>query len=232
MADTYERYAIYWAPERGSRLAAFGAGLLGWDVETSSDAPRLRIDGLPAPVEELTAAPRRYGFHGTLKPPFRLAEGRKRTGLERATATLASDLTAFDAPPLELHDRFGFPALSPDAPCAELDALAARCVTELDTFRAPPSETELARRRAAGLSDRQEAHLLRWGYPYVLDEFRFHLTLAGMLLPEIAKGFATAINPHLTGVVGAPWRVREICLFGDPGGGEPFHLLRRFPFSS
>ncbi len=231
MTDAYERYAVYWAPERGSALAAFGANWLGWDVETASDAPRMQVDGLPAPIVDLTVAPRRYGFHATLKPPFRLAEGCDRAGLEQAVEAQSHEITAFDAPPLALHAKYGFPALSPHAPCPELDALAAGCVTELDGFRAPPSDAELERRRAAGLSDRQEAHLIRWGYPYVLEEFRFHVTLAGKLPAKHWTSFAAALRPHISDVVGAPWRVREICLFGDPGAGLPFHLLKRFPLS-
>ena len=51
-------------------------------------------------------------------------------------------------------------------------------------FARPPGAAELERRRKAGLSAAQEKMLLRWGYPYVLDEFRFHLTLTGRLQPE------------------------------------------------
>ncbi len=224
----FERYAVYWAPEAGSPLAEFGAAWLGWDADTSTDAPRLNIAGLPAPIEDLTASARRYGFHATLKPPFRLAEGMSRAGLESTLETLAA-APVFEAPALELRTDLGFAALRPCAPCPALDALAARCVTELDEFRAPPTEAELRHRRKAGLTDAQEAHLLRWGYPYVLDQFQFHVTLAGPLPPEDFAALAGALAPHLAAAIGAPWTLREICLFGDPGAGQPFHLLRRFP---
>jgi len=228
MTTGYERYAVYWAPEAGSPLAAFGAAWLGWDAEAAKDAPRLRIEGLPAPIEDLTASARRYGFHATLKPPFRLAEGQTRDGLEAALLALSAEAAAFGAPPLDVNADLGFPALRPSAPCAALDALSARCVTDLDGFRAPPLETELGRRRAAGLTETQEANLARWGYPYVLGEFRFHITLADRLSADAFAALAEALAPHLAGAIGAPWRVREICLFGDPGAGRPFHLLRRF----
>ena len=35
----------------------------------------------------------------------------------------------------------------------------------------------------SGLTDRQEALLTQWGYPYVMEEFRFHITLTGALDP-------------------------------------------------
>lgn len=231
MTASFERYAVYWAPEAGSALAAFGAGWLGWDAEAAAEAPRLDLRGLPAPIEALTAEARRYAFHATLKPPFRLAEGTDRAGLEAAIRALAADIAAFDAPALTLSADLGFAALRPSAACPALEALAARCVTGLDAFRAPPTEAELQRRRNAGLSAAQEAHLIRWGYPYVLDQFRFHITLAGRLSPEDFARLADALRPHLVAAVGAPWRLRDIRLFGDPGAGRPFRLLRRFPLA-
>lgn len=223
----FKRYAIYWAPEAGSALARFGAAWFGWDAETATEAPRLPVRGLPAPVEELTATARRYGFHATLKPPFPLATGETRCGLEAALEALVGDIAAFDAPALELRDDLGFPALRPQSPCRDLDGLAARCVTMLDRFRAPPLEAELQRRRAVGLSAAEEANLIRWGYPYVLDAFRFHVTLTPAVAPEGFAVLSTALAPHLDDVIGSPLPVREVCLFGDPGDGQPFHLLSR-----
>ena len=45
----------------------------------------------------------------------------------------------------------------------------------------PAAPEELKKRRGAGLSSRQELMLTTWGYPYVMEEFRFHLTLTGRL---------------------------------------------------
>ncbi len=227
----YARYAVYWAPGAGSALARFGAGWLGWDVEAAADAPRLSVQGLPAPIEKLTKSPRRYGFHATLKPPFRLAPGTNRAALETALVELAQEVAEFEAPPLALRADLGFPSLRPSAPCAALDGLAARCVTDLDTFRAPPGDAELRRRRAAGLSESQEANLTRWGYPYVLDQFRFHVTLANRMGAKDFGALEKALAPHLNRAIGNPLHVREMCLYGDPGEARPFHLLRRFRLS-
>ncbi|CAN0604442.1 unnamed protein product, partial [Ectocarpus sp. 12 AP-2014] len=63
----FQRYAVYYLPDDAD-LAAFGAAWLGWDVEAGAMCPRPEIDSL----DEATATPQQYGFHGTLKPPFQL----------------------------------------------------------------------------------------------------------------------------------------------------------------
>ncbi len=181
-------------------------------------------------MAEITATPRRYGFHGTLKPPFRLAGGTDAAGLDRALAALASDVAAFTAPPLMLHRIGRFIALVPSGPCPALSGLAARAVTGLDAFRAPPGESELARRRASGLTPRQNEHLDRWGYPYVLDEFRFHLTLTGALASDDADPVFEALSRLTAPFRAAPLPVTEICLFGENGEGR-FHIAGRYPLT-
>lgn len=177
----FHRHAIYWAPPAGSDLARFGTSWLGWDAD-AGEAP-LASAALRG-AASITAEPRRYGFHATLKPPFRLAAGKEADALDQAAAELAASIAPFTAPPLRparMGDRI---ALLPSQASQALDQLAARVVTELDLFRAPPGAAELDKRRAVGLSVRQEAMLTRWGYPFVLDEFRFHLTLTGKLDPK------------------------------------------------
>ena len=75
----------------------------------------------------------------------------------------------------------GFIAVIPAEPVTELQELAADCVREFDSFRAPLSAEDRARRKPDRLSARQRDYLDRWGYPYVMDEFRFHMTLTGRL---------------------------------------------------
>ena len=77
-----------------------------------------------------------------------------------------------------------FVALTPVAPPPALGLLAAECVALFDWFRAPLSDAERQRRRPERLSPRQNALLERWGYPYVFEEFRLHLTLTGPLAPS------------------------------------------------
>ncbi|MEM7744946.1 MAG: DUF1045 domain-containing protein [Pseudomonadota bacterium] len=221
----HTRYAIYYAPPEGSGLAAFGAAWLGWDAATGQPAahPDLGLD-----AARLTSTPRKYGFHGTLKPPFRLADGTDRTQLSAAVAGVAARHNCFDLP-VRLARLGRFCAVVPvgEAPAlAALAALAGDCVQALDRFRAPPTAKELTKRRAGGLSPAQEANLTAWGYPYVLDEFRFHLTLTGALAAEEAEAVEATLADATAGLTAEPLPVREICLFGEEADGH-FRILER-----
>lgn len=227
--DGFTRYAIYYAPPAGP-LADFGAAWLGWDPRSGRRVAHPSLPGLPSPVAEITATPHKYGFHGTLKPPFRLADGFDVAELHNAAEALASSLAPVLLDGLKL-DRMGrFLALVPEGDTTQLALLAARVVEALDAFRATPEPEELERRRAAGLDDRQEALLTRWGYPYVMEEFRFHLTLSGSLPDETAAEVARRLRPVLDPLLPRPFRIRDICLFGEGQDGR-FHHLHRYALS-
>ncbi|MBY8974811.1 DUF1045 domain-containing protein [Rhodobacteraceae bacterium NNCM2] len=227
----FTRYAIYYAPPEGSPLATFGAAWLGWDAAAGSEVVHPDLAGLPLSVGEITERPRKYGFHGTLKPPFHLAPGTSREGLEAAVEDLAASQPAFDVPRLALRRLGSFLALVPAAASEPLRDLAAACIQKLDSFRAPPSAVELEKRRKNPLSPRQEALLAEWGYPYVLDEFRFHLTLTGPLPEAEAEQIAKRLGPVLAEILAPPMPVRELCLFGEDAADGRFHILRRFPLT-
>ena len=222
----HRRHAIYYAPPTGGALARLGASWLGRDAETGATPTQPDVEGIAA----LTAAPRRYGLHGTLKPPMRLAEGSTPDDLLAALAALAQTCAPVELGRLQLQRLGGFLALVPDPQPAALEALAARTVTELDPLRAPPPEAELARRRAAGLSRRQDALLLRWGYPHVMEEFRFHVTLTGQLPDAAASPLLHAAEAHFADALAEPQRLADLALFGEDADGV-FHLLRRVPLT-
>jgi len=227
--EAFTRYAIYYAPEP-EPLASFGAQWLGWDAETGTPTAPLQLPGLPAPVEQITATPRKYGFHGTIKPPFRLAQGTTVDALHDATQALARLLPPARMSGLALSQLGHFLALTPVGPTTELAALASLIVRELDHFRDPPTDTELARRRPEALSPAQRALLTQWGYPYVMEEFRPHLTLTGRLsAPDLAQTHA-ALAPVLTPILPAPFEVRSLCLFGEDAEGR-FRNLHRYTLS-
>ena len=230
------RYAIYWAPPRDSDLARLGRAWLGRDADPDGpgDPPaRPAIAGYSSnELEAMTAEPRRYALHATLKPPFALAIGRHTHELHDDLARFAARQPSFTMPRLQLASiGRRFLALIPSAPCPPLDALAAACVIGFDSYRRPPSSAELSRRRAAGLTEIEDAHLRRWGYPYVLDRFRFHVTLSGpldqtaldRLQPDLALLFAPA--------AAAPTPITDIALFVESAPGEPFMLAARFPLA-
>ena len=225
-----ERYAVYFAPKPGSALAEFAAAWLGWDPATGRtvdhpDAPPLSA----ADVARVTEAPRRYGFHGTLKAPFRLAEGRAPEDLAAAISDLAAGMVPIDMPRLQLTRLGRFIALTATGDQTPLARLADRATVDLDAYRAPLNDAELAKRRRNGLTERQEGYLQRWGYPYVREEFRFHLTLTGALPAEEAERAEAALRPLVAPIESQPFRIDEICLFADLGAGANFRIVERFP---
>ena len=218
---THARFALYYLPPAGE-LASFGAGWLGWDVLTGREAVQPDLDGIDA----ITATPRRYGFHATLKPPFRLAEHATRDALEEAIVGLAGRVAAASCAGLSLSRLGRFLALTPAGDADGIARVAAACVDGLDGFRAQPPEAELDRRRGRGLSPRQEALLMRWGYPYVMEEFRFHMTLTGSLPAGSLDGWTDALSQRLPDLP-RPFVLDEIALVGERADGR-FELLRRF----
>jgi putative phosphonate metabolism protein len=219
------RLALYWAPELDDPLHRLGSAWLGRDAESGAALPQPTLPGLD--IAELTADPRGYGLHATLKPPFRLAVSWAEA--MAAAAALAARLAPFDLPPLAVRDLHGFLALRETAPCPMLQALADACVEALDPCRAPLPESELARRRKAGLSPRQEALLERWGYPYVFEEWRFHVTLTRRLTPAEKSVVLPAVTDFLGDAPALPRRVASLCVFTQAAPGAPFLIAERFP---
>lgn len=222
------RYAIYWAPQAGSALAELGEAWLGRSTEAATVAARPAVAGFSATaLDAITAEPRRYGLHATLKPPFRLAAGWRAEGLAKALAGFAHGLAPASAPPLRLKRIGGFLALVPGGPAPLLQSLAAACVAHFDGFRAPPEAQEIARRERAGLTAAQRENLRRWGYPYVMAEFRFHVTLTGPLEPETAARLEPPLAALFAPAMAAGLDIHELALFREPAPGAPFELVQR-----
>lgn len=225
------RYAIYYAPARWHPLWEAGCRLLGRDPETGECLEQPSLPGVPRErLAAVTAEPRRYGWHATLKPPFALVEGADEASLEAAVASFAAARTPFAMPRLALASLSGFLALVPEAPAPALASLAADCVRHFDRFRAPLSAEERARRLRARLDAEETAHLDRWGYPYVMDRFRFHMTLTGRLDAEERDRLASLLKPALEAALAVPLAADAVALYAEPEPGAPFRLLRRFPF--
>lgn len=220
----FKRYAIYYTPE--GALAEFGTGWLGWNIATGQDVPHPVLDNLPLPISEITEAPRKYGLHATLKPPFRLAEGQEYGGLEAAFDRFCATTAPVRLDGLDLVPLGRFLALVARGDMTRLNALAADVVRGFDRFRAPPDKAELAKRRTGGLTPRQDAMLLQWGYPHVMETFRFHITLTGKLpkpdLSETRKVLGTA----LAGLDLAPFTIGTLALCGEDQHGR-FHVTRQ-----
>jgi len=225
----FARYAVYFTPEPGA-LADFGAAWLGWDSAAGAARAHPDVPGLPAPVADLTARPRKYGFHGTIKPPFRLAPGTDADGLRADFARFCAGAAPVALDGLRLARIGSFVALVPDGPADDLGRLAAGAVAALDGFRAPPTEAEIARRDPARLTDRQRDMLARWGYPYTHAEFRFHMTLTGPVGAQ-ADAVCAALGPVVTPLIPRPFRVGALTLLGADGD-DRFHQIARYRLGS
>jgi len=224
------RYALYYAPRPEEGLATAASQWLGWNPE-GGRARRLAFSsGLDAErLAELTAEPRRYGFHGTLKPPMVLAEGATESEFLAAVGRFAASQRPLTVSSLLLAEISNFLALVPGSRQTDLQELADRCVVEFDEFRRPADEGELARRRAGGLTPRQEELLKRWGYPYVLEEWRFHLTLTGRIVDAAERAAIMAmLRQRFSGFVDRPLAVRDLCVFRQPAPDRAFTVLARF----
>lgn len=210
----FSRYGLYYLP--GGAFGAVGAGWLGWDAAAGRTVAQ--DDGLAT----ATATPRKYGFHATLKPPFQPTADE--AALRDETAGLAARMAPASARRLRVAPLGRFLALVPDAP-HDLGRIARACVEALDPFRAPAPPEETARRRAAGLTGRQEAMLARWGYPYVMEEFRFHITLSGPL--DDAGSLTDRARDHFADVLPEPFVLDAVALVGEGTDGR-FRLVERF----
>lgn len=217
------RYAVYYAPRPGD-FASRAAEWLGRDAATGEALPQPALPGA-GDSRAITEGPRRYGFHGTLRAPFRLREGVTERHVHDRVAALAEALAPVTCDGLRVETLHGFVALTPLGCEAALLDLAAAVVEGTDELRAPLTEAEIVRRRPDRLSSRQRALLDRWGYPHVMEEFRFHLTLTDRLdLPESVRA---ALEGHFAPVQPRPFVIEDLCLFGEDGSGL-FHLLHRY----
>jgi hypothetical protein len=218
----YRRYAIYVTPQ--GALAQAGAQWLGWDIARGQTVEQPAVTGFD--LARLTKRPRRYGLHATVKPPMILREGTTIEGLLEATAQTANKLAPVYSDSLTVTRLGSFLALTNTGDTTALTAMAQAVVAQLDPFRAPPSTEELARRRKRPLTASQEANLTRWGYPHVMEDYRFHITLTGPhpniqdVMPQVAAYF--------TSVLPKPFIIDHLTVAGEDHDGM-FHALARLP---
>ena len=219
------RYAVYFTPPPGP-LWELASTWLGWDSAAGAPREMPPLPDLPRPREEITAAPRKYGFHATLKPPFHLNPDAHRENLQADIEALAAELAPLALGHFRISRLGRFLALTPvDAP-PQLRSHAAAVVELLDGYRARPDEAELGRRRKSGLTPEEEANLTRWGYPYVMDAFRFHMTLTGAMpadeLTLTESALTNLFAPHLE----QPFTLDAFTLLASDPEGR-FHQIAR-----
>jgi hypothetical protein len=229
------RFALYALPgsqpadTAGTALRQRAERWLGRSVTGHPVTPAVPAGWTRDAVEAITVNTRRYGFHATLKPPFRLAAGRTPGELHTALSDFAARRRATAIPRLSLARLNGFYALVPGAAADAVGALADDVVTGFDAFRAPATEAETARRDPASLTPRQRHLLTAWGYPYVLDEYRFHLTLTDRIPPERRPAVERTLAGYFADDLGATVPLDTLALFTEAGVGAAFALRAVYP---
>ncbi len=224
------RYALYFSPEEDSALARFGWGWLGRKAGSGALATLPEIGFAPSRQAAVVAEARRYGFHATLKPPFRLAAGTDRQQLHAAAQAFAAGRRPFVEPPFGLAELQGFLALRPAQLSSAVAGLADDCVRHFDRFRAPAGPEERRKRLAQSLSERQKQSVDAWGYPYVFEDFRFHMTLTCRLDETERPAYRAALQELAGPALAEPVDFRSLCLFEQAAADAPFVLTERFSF--
>jgi putative phosphonate metabolism protein len=217
------RIALYYAPGTDDPLHQRASAWLGRDAASGAQITPPAIAGVD--IAEVTADARGYGFHATLKPPFRV-QGDIQAALATAR-NFAARTAPFTLPPLQITDLDGFLALRESTPCPALHALADGAVAALDAHRAPATEAEIARRKPEKLSPRQREYLAAWGYPYVFAEWRFHMTLTRRLTPAEKAIILPTVTDALGDTPAISRTVTDICIFAQAAPGAPFTILER-----
>ena len=223
------RYAIYYAAAADSELDRFGAHLLGYDAFRGEDLP------FPGGIEhtmpdwrDLTRDPRKYGFHATLKAPMLLADGKTEQDLLAACEAFAGLARPIPVISPVVNAIGDFIAIAPAHPSAELQQLAADAVTGFENFRAPLTPHDRARRNPERLSAKQREYLDRLGYPYVMEEFRFHMTLTGRLPADRGESVLAVLRQRFSDLPIVTLAVDRIALFRQDDPGSRFRVLRDF----
>jgi putative phosphonate metabolism protein len=223
----YPRYAIYYASTPDSALDCFGAQMLGYDAYGGGDLPF--PDGVTPDWRELTQDPRKYGFHATLKAPMALADGKTEVQLTAACEDFAAKARRIPIIAPIVDSISGFIAVIPSRPSEEVLQLATDATRDFDAFRAPLTPEDRARRNPDKLTPRQRDYLDRWGYPYVMEEFRFHMTLTGRLGAERREPIVGWLRDRFVATGINTIAIDRIALFRQDEEASRFRIIGHWP---
>jgi 2'-5' RNA ligase len=223
----YPRYAIYFTPPPSSPLAQFGASVIGYDCFERTDVAHPHTRSLNGRTfARVTAEPRKYGFHATLVAPFHV-ERVSEDELLAAVGEFAQHNLPVDLGTLMVDSIGSFIALKPETKVPKVDKLASALVEFFDPYRAASSEADRVRRMTAHLSPRQRELLGRWGYPFVFDQFRFHMTLTNSLQAAELAGIKAALTELYGGLAHNHVEIDAVSLMRQDGPDERFFLVAR-----
>ncbi len=226
------RYGIYFTPPAHDPLLRVAANWLGRNAFNGMVVRRPVLGSMDCEeISALTEEPRRYGFHATLKAPFRLHEDYEEHQLLAAMMHFASGYQPVQLPTLKISQIGPFFALVPSEPCAALQQLANDVVVHFDRFRAPLNDKELARRKPEKLDIIHRTNLERWGYPYVFEQFRFHMTLTGAVPEDQQAHVRNVLEEFFAPVLSEPVKINNLALFTEAESGVPFEVHSLHPLT-
>lgn len=215
----FSRYAIYYIPDLP--LFQIGSDWLGWNSITGQDT------SLSADHHRITDRPRKYGFHATVKPPFSLASNSTLGELQNAFHAFCATVSPATGGTLKISRLGRFLAMTQDVQSNEVTELAASTVSHFDKFRAPQSDQDIEKRRQRRLTPEQDALMLRWGYPYVMQEFKFHMTLTGPLQNDEIETIKRDANTRFQEFLGQPLKIASLALLGEASDSGRFHVINK-----
>ncbi|THF49007.1 DUF1045 domain-containing protein [Allorhizobium terrae] len=227
------RYAIYFTPPQGHAFTVTASRWLGRDAFSNASIEQAPVAGFsPDEIKDLTADPRRYGFHATLKAPFSLKDGETQDSLMEGFEQFCANTKTFDIPKVIVDQLGPFFAVVPDQVHPALQDFTASVVQYFERFRAPLSDADMARRKPEKLSERQRQLLEQWGYPYVMEEFRFHMTLTGPVDAEQSPAMRDALEKTFAEFTHGALPVSGLGLFVEESRGAPFTVLKWLPLKA
>ena len=230
--DPQPRYAIYYSPEAQTPLWSLGTGWIGRDALADRLVePRHAVAVTELERQALTATPAHYGLHATMKAPFQLRNGYGYEDLRQHMLEFCGRRRAFSLPRLVLKNMDDFVALVAQSPSESLNRLAQDCVEEFDEFRQAMTPYELSLRTSKPMTRQQYEYLHKWGYPYVMETYRFHITLSNRTFRDQCDRVMAGLGPALEQVNARGVEFDGLCLFYQEGRDRPFVFLERFPFA-
>tara|TARA_A100000164_G_scaffold283879_1_gene256514 strand:+ start:1076 stop:1783 length:708 start_codon:yes stop_codon:yes gene_type:complete len=231
MEKNYKRYAIYYVPTENPELDLFGKCWLGWDPYKGVETTKSDLSKLPSfkKFSSLVLTPKQYGFHGTIKAPFRLKNEYTYNDLENKVREISKQIQSFHLDKLVIKKLGNFIALTPSKNL-KVNDVSNKFVEGLDFLRDDLSEDEIKKRNPHKLSFNQKKKLFKWGYPYVFNEFKFHLTLTGKLRIEEIDNVYKYLQTILKSVNLRKIHFKSICIFGQKTD-EKFYFIKKINFT-
>ncbi|MEM8980808.1 MAG: DUF1045 domain-containing protein [Pseudomonadota bacterium] len=224
----FRRYAVYAVPQP-SPFYKLGSAWLGWDTRAAQEMPHPDLKGLPASLEKITRKPRKYGLHGTLRAPFYLPDSINPMEMKAALAERCKTLKPAQVDGLELSALGSFLALTPQGDTSDLARLALETVLALETFRAPLTEEDRARRSPDQLTPSQRGNLDTYGYPYIGADFAFHITLTGRIAATPRARVQAIAMAHFAHALPSPFKIEALTLCGERPETGRFEVIQDYP---